>query len=425
MIRKSTHLIGSPRWVDVHVARRSVDAFAGLRRPFIPGSIVAGATFFNACLAVINAHVFPMTALAVIGIEIFLVTAAHAVALLNYRRDMTRWYILIWCLLIIAIIRAICMGGTFDARSLRDVLLIPTFIILGLTYDSRSLPTLVNVLIAVTAVFMLLEAISLSSYSWLFEIQHYYISTRGLTQDDFWNKESPLFLSATRAGGRYFNVIDLHRLSSVFLEPVGAETFCIVVWTFICSFYARMRPVTRWTMIAIVLLMIAGCDGRLALVTSIIVAAAALMSVYLPTRLPFFYLPIVTGCVVSLVYMAGWRFTEDDFAGRLALSAHILFDMEASDVLGLAVAGWSADSGIGHLVTTQSIFGTILLWGFLTLGAKQSTPTQARYLHATALWLSLFMMVSFTFLTIKAAALLWFIFGSLQREEETQIGSTG
>jgi hypothetical protein len=53
------------------------------------------------------------------------------------------------------------------------------------------------------------------------------------------------------------------------------------------------------------------------------------------------------------------------------------------------------------------------------MGSRRDTPAQVRYYQATCLWLALFMMVGAAFLTIKTAGLLWFIFGSLQRDELT------
>jgi putative polymerase len=372
---------------------------------------------FNAALAVLNAHVTPITAEYVIGVEVILVLFAHITAVFNYRPEMNQWYILIWALLIISIARGLAFGGEFDARSLRDEFLIPTFIVLGLTFNPRGLPKLVGFLVSVAAMFMVLEAVNTPTYSWIFKIQDYYINTRGFSESDFWNKDSPLFVSATRPDGRFFNVVDLHRLSSVFLEPVGSETFCIVAWTFVCSCYNALRPWTRNLMIIGIISMIVGTDGRLALVVSVVILLVCLIAKRGIPFFPFFYLPVVTICVAVLVYMGELRPTHDDFAGRLSGSIHTLFKLDAAAFLGASHLSMAVDCGLAHLILTHSIFGVMMLWGWITLGAKQQSLAQIRYLHGTAAWLSLFMMVSFTFLTIKAAALLWFIFGALQRED--------
>jgi putative polymerase len=300
------------------------------------------------------------------------------------------------------------------------VLLIPTFIVLGMTFSAKALPKVVVTLIVVSASFMVLEALNTPTYEWIFEIRDFYVNTRGFTEAAFWNKDSSLFVSATRPDGRFFSIVDLHRLSSVFLEPVGSETFCIAAWTFICACPSLMTPRLRICLAIVVLLMIVGTDGRLAFITSGFILIVCVLAPKLPRRLPFFYLPILTACVGAVVYAAGLSFTSDDFSGRLALSMHLLAEFDAIDLLGASnrLVPWAADSGLAYLILTQSIVGTIVIWGFITLGGRQDTASQTRYVHATSAWLSLFMMVSATFLTIKTAALLWFIYGSLQGDRE-------
>jgi len=73
----------------------------------------------------------------------------------------------------------------------------------------------------------------------------------------------------------------------------------------------------------------------------------------------------------------------------------------------------AVDSGLAYLITTQSLFGLALLWLFVTLGSPETSTAQVRFVHAVAIFLSLTLLVSFGFLTIKIAALMWFIYGSL------------
>jgi putative polymerase len=406
------------------IGRATPDRISHLAGPagskqLAPIIIVIVATLFNAALAVVNAHVVPITSSTVVGVEVLIVLAAHVTALANYNQQMTRWYILIWFLLVISLVRGM-VTGDFEAKLLRDALLIPTFIVLGMTCSPNKLPLVVMTLLGVDAIFMLLEAVSTSTYASLFGIQSFYINTRGLTEATFWNKESPLFASATRPDGRFFNIIDLHRLSSVFLEPVGSETFCIVVWTYVCASFHRLSRSLRFWLVVGTLLMIVGTDGRLALVTSVIILMACVLAPKLPARLPFFYLPAVTLGVVTLVYMADMKFEADNFSGRLALSTHLLTQFDIAELLGLSntLLAPTADAGLAYLIITQSLFGAIVLWGFITMGSQQQTITQIRYLHATSAWLALYMMVGAAFLSIKVAALLWFVYGSLQREGE-------
>ena len=103
---------------------------------------------------------------------------------MNYQPQMKRWYVLIGVMLVIALVRGIVMQN-FDPKLLRDVLLIPTFILLGITFRPYGLPTLIVVLVGVVAAFMLLEAIETASYAWVFKIQDFYINTRGFHPGHF------------------------------------------------------------------------------------------------------------------------------------------------------------------------------------------------------------------------------------------------
>lgn len=143
--------------------------FATFRGQRVPALIVIGAVIFNALLAVVNGHLVPLTQFMVIATEMMLVLAAHLTAFMNYQPQMKRWYVLIGILFGIAVIRGLIMED-FDPKLFRDVLLIPTFILLGITFKPRGLPTLIVMLVGIDAAFMLLEAVSTMAYAWAFKI---------------------------------------------------------------------------------------------------------------------------------------------------------------------------------------------------------------------------------------------------------------
>ena len=82
----------------------------------VPGLLVIAAVCFNALLAVINAHVMPLSAVQVIVCELLLVTAAHVVALANYRPEMLSWYVLACLLVLIGCWRAALAIGCSQKR---------------------------------------------------------------------------------------------------------------------------------------------------------------------------------------------------------------------------------------------------------------------------------------------------------------------
>src|SRR5262249_61542901 len=92
-----------------------------------------------------GAHVLPLEPRHVIAYELLLVAAAHIIALANYRPEMLPWYVLACLLVLIAWWRALALEYP-DPKYLRDVMLIPTFVVLGMTFDDRRLTPVVVVI---------------------------------------------------------------------------------------------------------------------------------------------------------------------------------------------------------------------------------------------------------------------------------------
>lgn len=389
----------------------------------VPAVLVASAVLFNAAFAVINAHLTPLSQASVIGAEMILVAAAHLIAIANYRPQMGRWYLLLLLMVWLAIFRSLALQQ-IEPRYLRDVLLIPTFFVLGMTFDERYLTHTVVVIHAIVLAVLIFEAVNTPSYSGLFGVQDYYINTRGYDVTDFWNKQSDLYVSATRPDSRLFAFIDMHRLSSIFLEPVSLGDYCIIIIAFASSLFRRLNA---WTIAFLgggaVVAMI-GCDGRLAAVASVLIIGASIVAPRLPRYGAFFLLPGVLTVAFLLVHFGGFQEGGDDFAGRVAHTVSLLQQLGAAELFGVSndqqLLSQAVDSGITYLIMTQSILGLAILWMFIVFGASGTEPEQVRFANATCLYLSLSMIVSFAFLTIKTASLLWFIAGSLQANRTWQ-----
>jgi putative polymerase len=381
----------------------------------LPALILISALSFNALLAVINAHVAPLTPAFVIACEVAIVTAAHAIALANYRREMAVWYVLAGILVLIALYRALATQQ-FEAKLLRDVLLVPTFTVLGMCFEARHLTRLVLIVHAIVVGFLFFEAVDSSSYAKLFSIQEYYVSTRGLRLQDFWDKNSDLFVSATRPDARYFSFLSLHRLSSIFLEPVSLGNYCVAITCYLCARWNSLSRGAKWFLVVGNLAAIFGCDGRFAAFSSIVIVAVALVAPMLPRYTAILYLPGTVVAVIMMVSIGGLHSGTDDFAGRIAFTSELLGRYDFWDMMGVSDAYLSAavDSGVAYLIATQSIIGVCIIWIFVVYATRAETDDQIRYSQVLCLYISFSLMVSFALFTIKTAALLWFINGSLQ-----------
>jgi putative polymerase len=386
----------------------------------LPLIIIIWATVFNAVLAVINGHVVALSSAAVVAAEVAAVVLAHLLALSQFRPEMRVWYGLLMAFLVLFVLRSLVTGDP-QAEYLRDVLLIPTFIVLGMTSHPKNLTPLVCVIHVVVLTVMVYEALDTPGYAKLFEVQKYYINTRGYDHEMFWNDQSDLFVSATRWQDRFFlPFLSLHRLSSIFLEPVSLGNYCVFITIYICARFSRLTVLERGFLGLGNVALLIGSDGRFAAISSVIIIVVSMLATKLPRRSALAYLPGVTLAAFAIAKLAGLHEGEDDLPGRIAYTVDLLSRYNLSEFIGIsdkAAVHDAVDSGLAYVVITQSIFGLGVAWVSIIFGAREDRPEQVRYTHGLCIYLSLAMMVSSSIFSIKTAALLWFVQGSLQRRE--------
>jgi putative polymerase len=388
----------------------------GARGLGVPALILIAAVCFNAFLAVINAHLFRLTDSIVIAVEVILLLAAHLAALKRYHQDMAAWYLLLGLLIVWCLVRAFATGF-IEPKLVRDVAIIPTFILLGMISDPKQLDRTVLIILAIAGAAGAMEAIFPDWYSSAFDIKNYYIQTRNYTNEDFFNKDSTLFVSATRSDGRMFAFLDMPRLSSIFLEPVSLENYCTIMTAYFCTRFRELSaPALSLGMLTVVFLLI-GSDGRLATASAALVVAVCVFAPYVPSFCAALYLPLILIAGLGVTLIMHPDPNSDDFPGRIAYTTDMLQNFTLVDLLGLSdrLLQAAVDSGVAYLIITQSLIGTVVLFLFVIYASAQNTKEQMRFMHALLLYTSLTMMVSASMLTIKTAALAWFIHGALQR----------
>lgn len=391
------------------------------RDSWAAAALVVVAVLFNAGLAIVNGNVRPLSQGTIIAVEILIVLAAHAVAVQHYGPRMTPWYLFTIAIGLFAVVRMATLGS-FEVKYFRDLFLIPTFVVLGMVSSERRMMQAMMLITAVVVGGIALEAVSVDTFARLFEVKSYYVNTRGLVFEEFTNEASDLFISATRPEARFFPFFDLHRLSSVFLEPVSLGNFGLILMAFAIAFWSRLGLVQRGFLAGSIVLILFACDGRLSAMASVTILVAAAFTTYLPGNVALLFLPLVvltaTGATVLLDLEAG----PDNFTGRLAHTVDLLSRMELSDWLGASnrLLEPAEDSGVVYLIITHSILGLALFWLVNVLSLPERTWAQKSYKNSLFLYLSLTMMVSYSFTSIKTAALLWFIYGVLIAQRQAQ-----
>lgn len=384
------------------------------RAGFTPVALVVMAALFNAALAIVNARVMPLSGNMIILFEVVIVAASHLYVLRKFDTGMLKWYFLILAFAVFALLR-ISVTGNADAKYFRDIFLIITFILLGMTSnEQRVIQAMIALQVAVLAG-IALEAVCLDCYADLFAVKDFYINTRGLGEEEFTNLSSDLYVSATRPEARFLPFFDLHRLSSVFLEPVSLGNFMIVTVAFTAAFWTRLSAGLKAFSVGSMILMLLASDGRLATLASVAILAMSLGHRLMPRHAALAFVPVVTGLAVFVAHAANLQAGVDDLAGRIAYTAGLISNVTLEDFAGLSdkLLEQSVDAGVVYLMITQSFLGLALLWGFITLSADEATTEQKIFKNGILLYLALTMIVSYSFLSIKTAAPIWFIFGVL------------
>jgi len=393
--------------------RRSLDISSAL-----PAIVLIAAVCFNAVLAIINGHVVGLSRGQVIFAELAIYAAALAIIVTHADRRMWPWFLLTLFIILMGLL--IGLGnGEFNPKYIRDVLVIPVFIMLGMTYraDSFVRPFVVlhTIIFAVAAV----EVVSPNTYAEIFKVLDYYVNTRDFAANSFWNADSNLFLSATRPGARFFSFVSWHRLSSIFLEPVSLGNYCVLAAILIVACWKDLSNTARYYLVGSTAFLLVACDGRLAAVSIVLVLTSAAIMRNVSSRWSVVYLPAILLTTGIFVWALGRGEYQDDFIGRVEATFDFLYGLDALSLLGLnaAMAERSADYGIAYFVLSQSLMGVAAIWVVICLLAPDRAIPSRLYVHAIAIFIPLNLLVSYSFFSIKVAALIWFFYGYLCKRD--------
>lgn len=385
----------------------------GLRQ--VVGWTLVAAVTFNAVLALVNAHLVAISRTHVMLVEAMIVGVILATVAFRATRPMLRWI----ALLLIVVSLGFILGffnSTIDPKYIRDVVLIPIFILFGMLYARYNILKLFIFIQAVVFGVLVFEGASPQFYGMTFNVISYYVNTRDFVEAAFWNPEFLLFLSATRPNERFMmSFLELHRLSSVFLEPVSLGNYVVIITIFVVTFWRRMSDAQKLFFVVTTFAILVGSDGRLALVTCLVVVVGCFVFPRLPIYSNVLYLPVLFTVAALWVFWMQIPSEGDNFPGRVSLSINLLLDLDVAALIGLdqRLSRFFADSGIAYFVATQSLVGVIVIWLFVALGLPHDSRERIIFAHAACLYLPLNLLVSYSLFSIKTASLLWFVYGYL------------
>ncbi|MEK9284923.1 MULTISPECIES: hypothetical protein [unclassified Bradyrhizobium] len=377
----------------------------------LAASVLVCAVCFNAILSIVNGHVVALARVHVVLAEVTIYAGAIAIIVSYADRKMWPWLLL--ALFIVSTGLLISAGnGAFNAKYVRDVLVIPIFIMLGMTYQGNSfaLPFLtLHTIIVTVAVF---EVVSPYAYAELFKILSYYINTRDFSAQSFWNTGSTLFVSATRPGTRFFSFVEWHRVSSVFLEPVSLGNYCAIAAALIVASWYEMNILVKLYLIGSTFFLLVACDGRLAAISILVIVLVGVLR-NVTGRWSVSYLPVILFLAAGYVWTFSNGQVSDNFSGRITSTIDALSQLDVLGLMGLnaATAESVADNGIVYFILSQSLIGVVVIWLAICLFAPNWTAASRSYVHGIMIFIPLNLLVSYSFFSIKIASLMWFVYG--------------
>ncbi|QNT69175.1 hypothetical protein [Defluviicoccus vanus] len=388
-----------------------------ISRSHIILGLVAATLFFNFGLCFVNTNVAAVGEAHVILAEALIMAATWGVLLLSGRPLDTRWVCFALAIVVFAVLVMI-LREQIQPKTVRDLIIIPTFVLLGIQYGRRDLSKALIALCVVVLAVGIVEAALLDTYQKYFNIIRYFISKGSTPEEQASFNSTSLFVSGIRSGGRVLGgFLGEQRVSSIFLEPVSSAMFAAIVAFYTLSVFDeidRSSAVALLTMAAIFLVL---SDGRLAMGLTLAAVVAFVVLYQLPKLSLYLYLPAAVGFAFVVDALRQAQSTSDDLPGRLSKTAQIVGSMDMQVMLGLSLFPRSTvDSGVAYLIEGIGLVGTAVFWCGLCTLMRYDDRCQRRLAHMICLYLSLSWLVSYATFTIKTAALLWFLLGTVQAQ---------
>lgn len=376
--------------------------------------VALAAAFYNAVLAVINAHVTDLGYNAVAASELAVLALALVLILGKglYEQDLVPLGYLVLTLILAIYVSVI--NGYVVLDYFRNILVIFCFVTLGTWTNRKTIKYLF--LLASVLVFSVLcfEIFFTELYGDLFYPAMYFFNTRGV--ELFEIVDSKLFRNALGFEGRFsFGIIN-HRSSSLFLEQVSLANFCGVMMIYLLTLWGRFTSVQKWFCLFTIVLILVTNDTRTMLLFGIVSLGGYYVFPFLPRVLCFLYLPIFL-FLGFLIYLVNPGATGDNIPGRVVLTMEMFGEMDLLAQLGFAadLAPSLGDSGYIYVIVIGTVFSFVLLWLFVSLYPSYETAEQRRFSHALCIFIFMNMMIGGTAIfSIKIASLLWVLAGHMK-----------
>jgi putative polymerase len=412
---------------SIHIGSREPTSKTGVDSQsfrWIALGVILSAVSFNALLCFINTNIYNIDIKAVIISEIIIIlgTVLASYKSLNYSFILLISGAVLYNLMLALFRYNISPEAGIDVKIIRDFLIPIAFFMLGVrTKNLKTADSIVSAVTIFVFIFAIFEYFFLELYLRIFNVVQYYIARGTLELSDWALQVSKgLMISGIRPvdqGRGLLAFLGNHRVSSVFLEPSSLGNFgnIVVLWAIVRS---RMEHrFYLWLTLAGISLIVLS-DTRFDagfLILGVILT-------YIPLR---FSTPLVL--VMPLFALLGMGFlvatvdnlTDPPFMGgtgiidRLLYSGRVLAMFDVYNWLGIKVSRLQTfDAGYGYMISNAGIVGLTIFWlTFMSL--KGSNRHFYVFRNVSAAYFATLFCISESQLSIKTAALLWFLMAAL------------
>lgn len=375
--------------------------------------VLAGCVLFNFALCFVNTKIFTTTAAVAMGSEGLLI--ASAIVLIFAMPSQKNAYDLCTIMtVLIAYFAILCLArGGFDPKPVRDLVIPIVFIILGRCYpDRQACDILMKTLVIMVLAIGLIEYFFLTDFTKYFNILNYYIAKGGADASALEYISDGLNINGQRPESQGRELLPWlltgHRASSVFLEPVTSANFAAIAAAWFLHRSGSLIKASGWLALAAATIVLA--DGRFGLLLFLLAIVVYLFRRHIPmvALLPA-PLVIVLLMVLNYAFIRSQSF-PNTFSGRLEYAAHLFYKFDPVDLFGLVTHRPYFDSGYAYAVTQFGLVGVVGLWLLFSFAILRYAP-KSYMVKYYVLYISLALMTSNSFFSIKASALMWFIIG--------------
>ena len=375
------------------------------------------ATVYSAILAMGISFGLPASSSLVILIEIILLAVTGVIIAKNglVASDglaLTFIFISIVLALLVSI-----QASRLMVEVIRSGLIIGLFSLLGQRVRMEAVDRIFLVLAAIVGAVLVLEIFFPQVYVAIFHPAAFYELTRDIETNEFNN--TGLFNTATSYEGRFsFGFFEVPRTSSIFLEQISNANFAMILAMYTAARWETLGGRARKLFIAVISLIIISTNSRFGSFFVLTMLVGFFVYPKLPRWMTIFAIAAIWSGIFVVNLFYDWNHT-DDLIGRISFIGHSFRETDWQFYLGgharFALA--ERDSGYTYVIGTSTVFGFLGFIAYWLCYPRADDAASRRLLWGLVIYMCGQLAISSTsLLSIKTAALLWFLIGAMRSQ---------